>query len=555
MSIRVSNVTTSKMRSLQGSLLFLSAALLASGTARAEDALPSDISTVLEEIQQYSSEQGQTVQGASKFRDVRPTDWAFQALDDLIKRYDCLVGYPDGTFRGNRPLTRYEFAAGLNACLNQIERLIGSATNLVTREDLEILRRLLQEFETELASLGARVDNLEARTVFLEDHQFSTTTKLVGEVSMGLTSLFSGDDFQGNDLDEQTLFGARSRLEFHSSFSGKDTLMIRLQANGLGNFNDVTGTPEGSLGIATGTGNSLGIDALNYRFPLGDNTSVFVAAAGATTNDIANTITPFDGSDGATLAPSYFATRNSVYYIPNGAGIGIQHAFSDFLEVSAGYFASEANDPGPGKGLFNGPYGLFGQITVNPTENITLAFAYANGYNNDPGVGSNRANLRSFVESQFGASLPISSNTYTALASFQINPGLILGGWVGYTTTRTLAEVEVSDPLGTGTVTLGRGDYRAWNWAAMAAFPDLGKEGSMGGLIFGMEPKVTGATSNINDVIGTDPSTSFHIEGFYQYPINDNISITPAIMWLTAPDHNASNNDILIGIIRTTFSF
>jgi Carbohydrate-selective porin, OprB family len=129
-----------------------------------------------------------------------------------------------------------------------------------------------------------------------------------------------------------------------------------------------------------------------------------------------------------------------------------------------------------------------------------------------------------------------------------------LGGWVGYTTTRTLATIDGFDLAG-NPVTLGRGDYRAWNWAAMVAFPDLGKEGSVGGLIVGMEPKVTSATSNIENVIGTDPSTSFHIEGFYEYRINDNISITPGVIWLTAPDHNSNNDNIIIGVIRTTFSF
>lgn len=64
----------------------------------------------------------QSVPSAVQFRDVSPTDWAYQALTDLILRYDCLKGYPDRTFGGNRVLSRYEFAAGLNACLQQIER-------------------------------------------------------------------------------------------------------------------------------------------------------------------------------------------------------------------------------------------------------------------------------------------------------------------------------------------------------------------------------------------------------------------------------------------------
>ena len=55
-------------------------------------------------------------------------------------------------------MSRYEFAAGLNACLNQIERLIASS-EAVLREDIETINRLMQEFEAELASLDGRVDN------------------------------------------------------------------------------------------------------------------------------------------------------------------------------------------------------------------------------------------------------------------------------------------------------------------------------------------------------------------------------------------------------------
>jgi hypothetical protein len=83
------------------------------------------------------------VTSVSQLSDVRPTDWAFQALQSLVERYGCIAGYPDGTYRDNRALTRYEFAAGLNACLDQVTKLIGSSTaNFVTREDLAVLERL-----------------------------------------------------------------------------------------------------------------------------------------------------------------------------------------------------------------------------------------------------------------------------------------------------------------------------------------------------------------------------------------------------------------------------
>lgn len=83
------------------------------------------------------------VTSVSQLSDVRPTDWAFQALQSLVESYGCIAGYPDGTFRGNRAMTRYEFAAGLNACLNKVNELIKSATtNLATKEDLTKLQRL-----------------------------------------------------------------------------------------------------------------------------------------------------------------------------------------------------------------------------------------------------------------------------------------------------------------------------------------------------------------------------------------------------------------------------
>ena len=55
------------------------------------------------------------VTSVSELSDVQPGDWAFTALQRLVEEYGCLEGYPDRTYRGNRALTRYEFAAGLNA--------------------------------------------------------------------------------------------------------------------------------------------------------------------------------------------------------------------------------------------------------------------------------------------------------------------------------------------------------------------------------------------------------------------------------------------------------
>lgn len=95
--------------------------------------------------QQFSEDPLGQVTNVNQLRDVAPTDWAYEALRSLVDRYGCIVGYPDQTYRGSEPLTRYEFAAGLNSCLNQIERLI-AANSEPDGEDLATIERLSQEF-------------------------------------------------------------------------------------------------------------------------------------------------------------------------------------------------------------------------------------------------------------------------------------------------------------------------------------------------------------------------------------------------------------------------
>ncbi|HEY9906315.1 MAG TPA: iron uptake porin, partial [Thermosynechococcaceae cyanobacterium] len=139
------------------------------------------------------------VTSVSQLTDVRPTDWAFQALQSLVERYGCIVGYPDRTFRGNQALTRYEFAAGLNSCLDRVNELIAAGTaGLVRKEDLDVLQRLQEEFRAELTTLRGRVDALEARTTTINKQQFSTTTKLNGEVVAAITGIATGEDAFGN---------------------------------------------------------------------------------------------------------------------------------------------------------------------------------------------------------------------------------------------------------------------------------------------------------------------------------------------------------------------
>ena len=124
--------------------------------------------------------------------------------------------------------------------MNVMERLIQENV-AVLREDIEKLKRLAEAFQAELTALGTRVDNLESRVAFLEDNQFSTTTKLVGEIAFNLSQAFVGDGRRVDNgsgqrgLNAQTVFQDKVRLQLVTSFTGKDQLYTRLTAGSIGN--------------------------------------------------------------------------------------------------------------------------------------------------------------------------------------------------------------------------------------------------------------------------------------------------------------------------------
>jgi Carbohydrate-selective porin, OprB family/S-layer homology domain len=484
------------------------------------------------------------VTSVSQLSDVQPTDWAFQALQSLVERYGCIAGYPNATYRGNRAMTRYEFAAGLNACLERVNELIATATgDLVRKEDLAALQRLQEEFSAELATLRGRVDAVEAKTAELEANQFSTTTKLQGQVVGVISNVFSGDNVNGVSPqdDNNATLGARARVEFVTSFSGKDTLFTRIQANNI--LGPKIGTPEGSLFFAGDEGNlNASIDALWYKLPLGKSTEVIAIANAGAADDLTSTINIFDG-DGAFGALSTFGTRNPIYYQMDGAGLGITQNFGDKLSLSLGYLAGESNNPAPKSGLTDGAYGALAQLTFKPSDRISVGLTYINSYKQELGAGSSRANPISRFNDENGLDVPFSSNSYGLQASLGISEKIVLGGWVGYTNSQNVS---------TRGGLVDRGTLDIWNWAVTLGFPDLGKKGNLAGVIVGMEPKVTGSSI---DGYGKDQDTSYHIEAFYQYKVSDNITITPGVIWLTAPDHNSNNDGVVIGALRTTLSF
>ena len=97
---------------------------------------------------------GVSAYAANPFSDVTPDDWAYQAVSDLSVQ-GVVEGYPDGTFKGERNMTRYELA--------QIVARLMAKEDQLNAEQQATLDKLAGEYADELANLGVRVSNLEKK--------------------------------------------------------------------------------------------------------------------------------------------------------------------------------------------------------------------------------------------------------------------------------------------------------------------------------------------------------------------------------------------------------
>ena len=187
---------------------------------------------------------GVSAYAANPFSDVTPSDWAYQAVVDLSEQ-GVVEGYPDGTFKGERNITRYEMA-------QIIARMLAKEDQL-NAEQRATLDKLAGEYADELANLGVRVSNLE---------------KKVGNI------YWSGD--------------ARMRYKDSSVKDAHDTWDGRMRINVKGQVNDTTtinGRLTYNMNFKDSTKDSgVYMDILNAEHQFGD----FAVTLGRYANNFGN---------------------------------------------------------------------------------------------------------------------------------------------------------------------------------------------------------------------------------------------------------------------------
>jgi hypothetical protein len=497
------------------------------------------------------------VTSVSQLGDVKPTDWAFQALQSLVERYGCIVGYPDKTYRGNRALTRYEFAAGLNACMDRINELIAAGTaDLVKKEDLVAVQKLQEEFAAELATLRGRVDALEARAATLEKQQFSTTIKLVGQLITAVSDTF-GDRVGGRSDNSQTYFADRARLNLEGSFTGRDFLRVRLEfgnflrSDGTSAIASVTGTTGTRLNFDTGSGNQLSIPHLLYRFPIVEGVSATIGPAGVGFTDITDTITPPTVADDGMGIPSLFG-EYSPFYRQGGGGGAINWNITQDLVLTAGYLAFTPNDPSAKNGLFNGGYNAMAQLAYSGNWGgigVSYSHFYAPG-----GRASMTGGTGSFLANEpFGDNIATSGDSLGVSGFYRISRNFNVHAWGGYIKANAESSgfSNLADGRGGSTTQFvnANADADVFYGAIGLTFPDVGGKGNMPGILVGIPPKVSSSD------VRRDRDTSIHVEAFYRWQITDNIGITPGFWVILNPENDSRNDTQFVGVLRTYFSF
>ena len=480
------------------------------------------------------------VTSVNQFSDLRPSDWAYQALSNLVEKYGCVAGYPDGTYKGGQAMTRYEAAALLNACLDRVTE--------VTDE----LQRLMDEFKKELAVLKGRVDGLEAKVGTLEAQQFSTTTKLSGLATFVIGGIdYSGGgknnirDYRGNlvSAPSNVTFDYDVQLTFDTSFTGKDLLRTNLRAGNFGT--SVFGGEPHALGNSAelevafeedAGPNIVGIDKLFYQFPIG---SQFTATIGARVGQedmlaLWPSVYPAD-----TILNLFTVNGAPAAYSKNlGAGAGLWWQNNGW-SVSANYVSALGSDSA--NGIFTEDAGATASVQLGyQQEQWGIAAIWTYIQPDTQFVPGTTPLVHGAVDHTAGAE----TNAFGLSAFWQpMTSGWLPSVSVGWGINNT--SYSTSRPAGSL--------RQSQSWMAGLQWTDVFMKGNDFGFAVGSAVFATSLTGGVSPDDG-----NLAWEWWYKFQVTDNITITPALFYLSRPMGQRTPEggfSALGALIKTTFKF
>lgn len=454
---------------------------------------------------------------SGQFSDLRPSDWAYQALSQLIERQSCVAGYADGSLRGGQGMTRFEAAALIQACLDRSSELS------------EEHKKLRAEFEREFAVLRGRVDGLEANVGELGATAFATTTKLMGEATFVLGangfSGSAGDWVRGSRAD----FGATTlsydvQLTLDTSFQGKDRLRAILRA---GNFADSSfgGAGPSSLsqlevafeedcGPEIDCGDVVAIDHLFYQFPVGD---FLFSIGGRIGQDEMLGLWPSVYPSETVLDVLTLAGAPAAYNKNLGAGAGVSWQ-KNGIAVSANYVAANGDGGAPAAG---------GIATAASAGTSTLQLGYSNSRWGLAAIASSIQNGNDVIAYGTNFTLESYSNPGTTTA-FGLSgfwqpaqsgwlPSISAGWGLNHSRYRAVGN-------DTGLVATSQ------SWSIGLEWQDAIASGNAVGMAVGQPPFATrldgGSPAHDGNFIG---------EWWSKFQVTDNIAVTPALFYLSRP--------------------
>lgn len=443
------------------------------------------------------------VNSVSQLSDVRPGDWAYEAVRSLVERYGVMAGYPDGTFRGNRPISRNEFAAVLSEILGKIEaQLIAGATGTTIEQDGITIRRLINAYGEALADLRKRLDQITQRSTQLERQQFSTTTKLNGQVYGALT----------DGTDANTTVINRIRLNLLTSFAGTDRLVTQLEAGNNGrdavaNAHDQRQNLLGTTGVladgggidAVGAPGQLRLRKLYYAFRPTEPLEIAVGSNLPPSDFIDRN--SFANQSGENFSSSFFG--NNPLIVQNevdrfgGAGAAIAWDVQDSLTLRALYAATDAANPASG---FGDRYQASVEAEYRlPNQPLTVRLQYTNSEINGSSINALGLNAEWAIRQRFGV--------------FGIFGRLGLGSYRGFNS--VLGQDLDADPK---------------TWALGVSFQNFLVPGSKVGIAVG-QPFITRDVGN---------ATQTNFEAFFGLLLNERLNFSPSFLVVTNPNNRTS---------------